>query len=80
MLDQQEKFKNDHFTVDFVGEAQTDPTVFKRVINGEVQLLYICPESILENHKFRGMLLTSTYKRKLVAIVDEAHCIKTWGG
>ena len=26
------------------------------------------------------MLLTSTYKRKLVAIVvDEAHCIKTWG-
>ena len=32
MLDQQEKFKNDHFTVDFVGEAQTDPTVFKRVM------------------------------------------------
>ena len=32
MLDQQEKFKNDYFTVDFVGEAQTNPTVFKRVI------------------------------------------------
>ena len=40
MLDQQEKFKNDHFTVDFDGEAQTDHIVFKRVINGEVQLLY----------------------------------------
>ena len=45
-----------------------------------VKYSYISPESILENHKFRGMLLTSTYKRKLVAIVvDEAHCIKTWG-
>ena len=27
-----EKFKNDHFTVDFVGEAKKDPMVFKRVV------------------------------------------------
>ena len=37
MLDQQEKCRKDHFTVDFVGGAQTDPMVFKRVVNGKVQ-------------------------------------------
>ena len=60
MLDQQEKCRKDHFTIDFVGEAQKDPMVFKRVVNGDVQVHYISPENILENPKFGGMLLTST--------------------
>ncbi|SMN01270.1 ATP-dependent DNA helicase RecQ [uncultured Candidatus Thioglobus sp.] len=80
MLDQQGKYKNDKFSVEFVGEAQTDRTVHKKVVNGEVQLLYISPESIIDNHKYRDMLLTPIYKQRLVAlVVDEAHCIRTWG-
>lgn len=80
MLDQQAKFKNKHFEVEFVGEAQLDRTVHRRVVNGEVQLLYISPENIIQNKKYRDMLQTPIYKEKLAAIVvDEAHCIKTWG-
>ena len=80
MMDQQAKFKNRHFSVEFVGEAQTDLDVKRKVINGEVQLVYISPENIIENPRYRNMLLAPVYKEKLVAIIiDEAHCIKTWG-
>ena len=80
MVDQQNKYRNDHFMVDFVGEAQVDPAVYKKVQAGDVQLLYISPESIIENPRYRDILLTPIYVNKLVAVViDEAHCIKTWG-
>ena len=62
-----------------MGEAQTDPAVISRVLKGNVQLLYISPENLLNNPRFRSMLLTSKYKERLVAlVVDEAHCVKTW--
>ena len=62
-----------------MGEAQTDPAVISRVLKGNVQLLYISPENLLNNPRFRLMLLTSKYKEHLVAlVVDEAHCVKTW--
>ena len=62
-----------------MGEAQTDPAVISRVLKGNVQLLYISPENLLNNPRFRSMLLTSKYKEHLVAeVVDEAHRVKTW--
>ena len=40
----------------------------------------ISPESIINNPKYRKMLLSTTHKTKLVAVVvDEAHCVKMWG-
>ena len=64
---------------EFVGEAQTDAAVVKRVLQGYVQLLYISPENLLNNCKFRSMLLPPTYAQNMVAlVVDEAHCVKTW--
>ena len=38
---------------------------------------YISPEKIIDNYKYRDMLLTPAYMAKLAAvIVDEAHCVK----
>ena len=80
MMDQQSRYKNDHFSVEFIGESQTDRGVLDRVLKGEVQLVYISPEKIIDNYKYRDMLLTPAYMAKLAAvIVDEAHCVKTWG-
>ena len=33
---------------EFVGDAQTDPSAQARVINGEVQLVLISPENIMQ--------------------------------
>lgn len=80
MMDQRSKFSEYGLTTEFVGEAQTDKSVSRRVLSGEVQLVYITPENLVENRLYRNMLLSRRYKEKLVAlVVDEAHCIKMWG-
>ena len=79
MLDQKEKFSQKGITVDFVGEAQEDEEAVSSVLKGKIQLVYISPESLLGNNRFRSMLLTECYQKKLKALaVDEAHCVKLW--
>ena len=79
MMDQREKFLLQGLVVEFVGEAQTDEAATMNVLNGNVQLVYISPESLLLNRRYLSMLITPTYQQKLKAlVVDEAHCVKLW--
>ena len=79
MMDQKQKLCSKGLKAEFVGQAQTDPNVVKRVLEGDLQILFISPENLLNNEKFRSLLLTPKYKEKLVALaVDEANCVKTW--
>lgn len=79
MLDQKSKFTPTGLSTEFVGEAQDSPQAVKTVLEGRAQLVYISPENLVYNEKFRKMLLSGPYKRNLVAlVVDEAHCVKTW--
>lgn len=78
MLDQHKTFSQKGLKVDFVGEAQCDPTAESRVRTGLSQLVFISPESLIT--KYRTMLLHQVYKDNLEAVVvDEAHCVRTWG-
>ena len=79
MLDQKERFIRTGLTVEFVGSTQDNSDAIEAVLNGKVQLVYISPESVLNNKNFRGMLQRDIYQENLVAlVVDEAHCIKLW--
>lgn len=79
MREQAAKFSTLGIKAEFVGEEQTDPTARRRVINGDVQLVFISPENLLCNSQYRAMLRTSCYKSNLVAVaIDEAHCVKIW--
>ena len=79
MVDQKKNFVPTGLSVEFVGEAQDDDAAIRRVLKGNVQLVYISPENILNNKRFRDMLHKSSYQQRLVAIVvDEAHCIQMW--
>ena len=80
MMEQRSKFVPRGLNAEFVGEEQTDKSIIQRVIKGKVQLVFISPESILNNPMFRNMLHSQHYRNKLVALaIDEAHCVKTWG-
>ena len=80
MMDQSAKYSPKGLNVEFVGEAQRDLSSVRRVLNGEVQLVFIIPENLIENRTYREMLLSDTYQRNLVALaIDEAHCVKSWG-
>ena len=79
MIDQQEKFKQTGIRVEFVGEAQTDEQIVRDAVSGNIQLLYISPESLLKNKHFHGMLHSTKYQENMRAlVVDEAHCVKVW--
>lgn len=80
MMDQRAKFTPRGLATEFVGEAQSDHAAERKVLRGEVQLVFITPESIIGNALYRDMLLSTKYKENLVAlVVDEAHCVKVWG-
>jgi len=64
--------------VDFVGDAQRDEAI-QNVNGGKIHLLYISPESLINNKIFHDMLHSDVYKENLKAlVVDEAHFIKIW--
>ena len=80
MMDQTAKFSPRGLATDFVGAAQMDSEATKRVLSGRTQLVFISPESIITNPRFRNMLMSARYKEKLVALaVDEVHCVNKWG-
>lgn len=49
------------------------------VMSGDVQLLYMSPETLLTNKEWRDVLESPIVQDSLVGlIVDEAHCVKKW--
>ncbi len=78
MMDQKSKFVQMGILTEFIAEQSSEEAI-RRVLNGEAQLVYISPERIIGNARFRAMFLSPIYKEKVVAfVVDEAHCVKTW--
>jgi len=73
------KFSQTGIPTEFVGELQQDLNAMKDVRDGQIQLLFISPESLLWNPQWREMLTSRVYKEKLVALLeDEAHCVVQW--
>ena len=59
----------------YVGEVRDD----EGILQGKYKVVYVSPESILRDSKWRNMLRTPAYKENVIALaVDEAHCIYTW--
>ena len=79
MMDQKEKFSKMGIRTDFISEAHHDLDTVKGVIEGTSQLIFISPESLLDNVQWRDVLLTDVYQNNLVCIaIDEAHCVSKW--
>ena len=79
MFDQKKRFSSMGLSTEFVGSAQDDPVATTRVLNGTIQLVFISPENLLNNKKFRIMFEKDIYQERMVALViDEAHCVKLW--
>ena len=77
MVDQHEKFIIRGLKTEYLCESNYNKETEVNIIKGEVQLVYISPESLL---KYRRMLLSTPYRNNLMGlVVDEAHYVKTWG-
>ena len=79
MVEQVAKFNKLGITAEFVGEAQSDASAQKKVLNAEVQIVLISPENVILNPVYRNMFLSHVYKHRMIAlVVDEAHCVRSW--
>ena len=58
MMDQHSKFASRGLKTEFVGEIQKNQDVSRKVLRGEVQLVYITPENLIQNVMYREMLLS----------------------
>ena len=75
MMDQRTQYSPKGLLVEFVGDDSSNS-----ILRGDVQLLFVSPESAIGNPVYRNMLLSRPYKDNLVGlIVDEAHCVKLGG-
>ena len=78
MVDQKQNLMQMGVSVEFIGEAQCSEEAVQSVVKGEIQLVFISPESML-NNKFRNMLQKNKYQDHLVAlVVEEVHCVQMW--
>ena len=60
------------------GDRCNDELV-QAVLAGEYQIIFLSPEVLLTELRWREMLRTEVYQNNLVGvIVDEAHCVETW--
>ena len=73
MIDQQSNFSPLGLKTEFVGEAQSRKDLEKKVMDGEVQLIYISPGMYSQECEVRRMLTSEVYVKNLVALVNEAH-------
>ncbi len=80
MKDQVLSLTRKGLTVLYTGEvSDNDDQLVTEVHEGRYQVLFFSPESLLRHERWRDMLLSTVYKKKLVGlIVDEAHCVKKW--
>ena len=73
-MEQKDIYTSIGMCAEYVGESQTDPSAKIQVVRGEVELVFINPESMLCNPHYRDMLLSSVYKKNLIGIaMDDAH-------
>ena len=79
MADQVGKYTARGLKATLVGKAQNSEAVREAVTNGEYQLVYMSPEAMLLNLRWRELFCSDLYQQNLMCLaVDEAHCVETW--
>ena len=59
MMDQKSKYVQMGILTEFIAEQSNEETI-RRVLNGEAQLVYISPERLIGNARFRAIYAAQT--------------------
>ena len=74
MQDQVRAMRERGATVVYAGMVEDE--LERSICSGDFQLVFLSPESLIMDGRWRDMLLSSVYQEILVGlVVDEAHCV-----
>ena len=77
MRDQVKALQERGLRAGFLGSAQPDAAVERAALAGELQFVYMCPETL---HRLLSGLRALHERRAFCVIaIDESHCIAAWG-
>eukprot|EP00732_Lithocolla_globosa_P002696 Lithocolla_globosa_v1_NODE_1860_length_2291_cov_7.607335.p2 type:complete len:241 gc:universal NODE_1860_length_2291_cov_7.607335:783-61(-) len=83
MISQVAKLNQMGISAIYLGDKMTheELEIAKRgILNGEYRFVYSSPESLLNSSFWVDVLRSPLFQRRLLCfVVDEAHCIVTWG-
>ena len=80
MIDQHEKFSRRGLKTEFVCDTHLmEEDTVRKMLQGCVQLVYFSPESLINNYKYRKMLMSPVYKDNLVALVVDEVGVMSFG-
>ena len=78
MEDQVSSFRSKGLKAAHIGSGE-DPDADAQLLSGDVQLVYVTPESVLSHSHYRDMLKLECYQNNIVCLaVDEAHLVEKW--
>lgn len=79
MKDQVNRLQASGLSAAYVGSDQCE-SVLNKIENGEYNLVFMYPESTLDNERWRAMVSNPVNTNSLMEIaVDEVHCVTQWG-
>lgn len=79
MKDQVNRLQELGISAAYVGSDQSN-SVLNKIENGEYGLVFMSPESTLDNERWRSMISNPLHSKSLMGIaVDEVHCVTHWG-
>ena len=59
--------------------SECNEKIIEELHEGNFQVVFFSPESLLTDETWRDMVLSKLYKESVVGfVVDEAHCVKKW--
>ena len=78
MMDQKKIIKIG-ISAELISETHCDIERVRGIKEGTSQLIFMSPESLLNNKQWRDVLLSRVFTDNLVCIaIDEAHCVPKW--
>lgn len=79
MKDQVNQLQKLNVSAAYVNSDQPE-SILTNVEQGKYNLVFMSPESTLDNDRWRSMITNSVYSKCLMGIaVDEVHCVTHWG-
>lgn len=79
LMKHKQKFTHFGISSEFVKGQFLDSAIVRKVKSGGAQLLYVTPESIMDNPTCSKIFESKSCRGRVVALViDEAHYVKSW--